>query len=236
VQLRPRRSKINQPSGWPMAEEQAKKQSKAAHLKKHMWKPGQSGNPGGRPKGASLTNRLRKALDANDGKLAEIVVKVLLREGCSKGGAECDSPTSARPIHPGSRAGSRARAAQATCIRAGQSTRNAGYRGMWQTMTACLIMPQLSPELMSPTWLWQLAWALDGAEHGPCRVWFTVPPRHGKSELLLHDIARVLAKDPTSQLLYMTHTATFAAKQSKRARRLAKAAGVELAGDSNRAS
>ena len=96
-------------------------------------------------------------------------------------------------------------------------------------------MPQLSPELMSPVWLWQLAWALDSAEHGPCRVWFTVPPRHGKSELLLHDIARVLAKDPTSQLLYMTHTATFAAKQSKRARRLAKAAGVELAGDSNRA-
>jgi len=45
-----------------------------------MWKPGQSGNPGGRPKGSSLTKRLRQALDANDGKLAEIVVKVLLRE------------------------------------------------------------------------------------------------------------------------------------------------------------
>jgi len=45
-----------------------------------MWRPGQSGNPGGRPKGASLTNRLRKALDANDGQLAEVVVKVLLRE------------------------------------------------------------------------------------------------------------------------------------------------------------
>jgi phage gp16-like protein len=63
-----------------MAEEQARKQPKTAHLKKHMWKPGQSGNPGGRPKGASLTNRLRKALDANDGQLAEVVVKVLLRE------------------------------------------------------------------------------------------------------------------------------------------------------------
>jgi len=45
-----------------------------------MWKPGQSGNPGGRPRGSSLTKRLRQALDANDGKLAEVVVKVLLRE------------------------------------------------------------------------------------------------------------------------------------------------------------
>ena len=45
-----------------------------------MWKPGQSGNPGGRPKGSSLTKRLRQALDANDGRLAEVVVKVLLRE------------------------------------------------------------------------------------------------------------------------------------------------------------
>jgi len=75
---------------------------------------------------------------------------------------------------------------------------------------------------------------MDAAEHRPCRLWFTVPPRHGKSELILHDIARTLRRDPTAQLLYMTHTATFAVKQSRRARRLAKAVGVEL-GDSNRA-
>ena len=75
---------------------------------------------------------------------------------------------------------------------------------------------------------------MDAAEYAPCRLWFTVPPRHGKSEVVLHDIARTLRRDPTAQLLYMSHTATFAVKQSKRARRLAKAAGVQL-GDSNRA-
>ena len=96
-------------------------------------------------------------------------------------------------------------------------------------------VPQLSPELVAPLWLWQLAWAMDTADHSPCKVWFTVQPRHGKSELILHDIARTLLRDPTANVLYMTHTATFAAKQSKRARRLAKAAGVELMRDSNRA-
>lgn len=30
----------------------------------HRWRPGQSGNPGGRPKGQSITARLRELLDA----------------------------------------------------------------------------------------------------------------------------------------------------------------------------
>lgn len=45
------------------------------------WKKGQSGNPGGRPKGSvNLTNRLRAALSKNDGQLADIVVKKLIHE------------------------------------------------------------------------------------------------------------------------------------------------------------
>lgn len=46
----------------------------------HQFKPGQSGNPKGRPKGTSLTARLRKALDKNDGELAELLIKVAIRE------------------------------------------------------------------------------------------------------------------------------------------------------------
>lgn len=50
------------------------------NLKLHQFKPGQSGNPSGRPKGTSITARLRKALEKNDGALAEMIVKVAIRE------------------------------------------------------------------------------------------------------------------------------------------------------------
>jgi len=63
----------------------------------------------------------------------------------------------------------------------------------------------------------------------------TVPPRHGKSETILHGIALALLRDPTIPILYATHTATFAAKQSRRARKLATAVGVGPAEGANRA-
>ena len=56
------------------------KQSKISHFgdKLNTWKPGQSGNPGGRPKGKSITAELRKLLDkgTNAEDLAEILLKM----------------------------------------------------------------------------------------------------------------------------------------------------------------
>jgi predicted phage terminase large subunit-like protein len=65
--------------------------------------------------------------------------------------------------------------------------------------------------------------------------WFTVPPRHGKTELLAHHIARLLLHDPAAPLIYCAHTATWANKVSKRTKALTRAAGVQLATGSNRA-
>ncbi len=62
-----------------------------------------------------------------------------------------------------------------------------------------------------------------------------MPPRHGKTETILAGIVRALLIDPTITILYATHTATFAAKQSKRAKKLAREAGVEIEFGSNRA-
>lgn len=67
------------------------------------------------------------------------------------------------------------------------------------------------------------------------RIWCTVPPRHGKSETLLHGIAWALQGNPKLPILYATHTATFAAKQSRRARRLAAQVGAGPAEGANRA-
>ena len=44
-------------------------------LPEHRFKPGQSGNPKGRPKGTTLTNRLKKILAEDDGKVAEALMK-----------------------------------------------------------------------------------------------------------------------------------------------------------------
>lgn len=42
------------------------------------WKPGQSGNPGGRPKTKMLTEELRKALEENDGLMVRWIIARLL--------------------------------------------------------------------------------------------------------------------------------------------------------------
>jgi len=44
------------------------------------WKPGQSGNPKGRTKGASITDRIRAMLEADGGKAMEAVAEVFLKE------------------------------------------------------------------------------------------------------------------------------------------------------------
>ena len=43
------------------------------HLNPHKWKPGQSGNPGGRPKKQSMQSALEKVLDASPELLAELI-------------------------------------------------------------------------------------------------------------------------------------------------------------------
>jgi len=58
-------------------EEQTEKQSPLSHFgdKLKQWKPGQSGNPGGRPEGKSITAELRKLIDK--GTNAEDIANVL---------------------------------------------------------------------------------------------------------------------------------------------------------------
>lgn len=65
----------------PPAGEPKPKRNPADHLAGYRWKPGQSGNPGGRPKGKSITAWLNDALadlDDNGEEAGQAIAKALI--------------------------------------------------------------------------------------------------------------------------------------------------------------
>jgi len=60
--------------------------SPADRIKPYRWKPGQSGNPGGRPKGRSITGELRELLDGeHNGKGLSTIIAELVLKGALQG-------------------------------------------------------------------------------------------------------------------------------------------------------
>ena len=71
--------------GHEPGEETGAKRGPAEHLRPHRWKPGQSGNPGGRPKGESVTATLRRMLqqEHNGKTIQEILAERVIKEAIS---------------------------------------------------------------------------------------------------------------------------------------------------------
>lgn len=61
-----------------------------------------------------------------------------------------------------------------------------------------------------------------------------MPPRHGKTETLLHAIAWWLVQDPTLTIGYVSYGSEQATSKSRKARSLAQSAGLQLAPDAQR--
>lgn len=90
------------------------------------------------------------------------------------------------------------------------------------------------PRMREPAHLAPVADHFERAARGEAvEVCISVPPRHGKTTLLVHAIVWILMQDPTAQILYASYAHGFAAKQVRKAMALAKAVGLEL-GDTRR--
>lgn len=96
-------------------------------------------------------------------------------------------------------------------------------------------MPRTTPAYAAPEHLGRLAELVGRALEGyPIRAVVSVPPRHGKTELLLHAIAWWLSRrgHGGDLLGYASYAADIARSKSRQAREYTRAAGVSLARDS----
>lgn len=93
-------------------------------------------------------------------------------------------------------------------------------------------VPRVSPHFFRPDHLEPLARAAEGGydKPGSLRICFSVPVRHGKTQLLQHLIAWILARNPRARILYASYAFSFSRKQTGKAREIAKRAGVSLSG------
>jgi predicted phage terminase large subunit-like protein len=97
-------------------------------------------------------------------------------------------------------------------------------------------VPTMTRIYEEPRHLAPLALSLYDAEQGRAvRECVSVPPRHGKTEKLLHFIAWYLQRHPDHLLAYISYQAEVAKSKSKKARLLAERAGVALSPDSQAA-
>lgn len=93
-------------------------------------------------------------------------------------------------------------------------------------------VPRISKRFAPPIHLSPLVELLERARQDPIRVVVSTPPRHGKTETLLHYIAWQLARAPETQIAYISYAQRFAEKKSRKARELSRSASVRLADDS----
>ena len=83
-----------------------------------------------------------------------------------------------------------------------------------------------TPAYDSPEHLRPLLDVLDRSMREPVFALIEVPPRHAKTETLLHDLARTLRYRPTESVAYCSYSAPLALRKSRKTREIASRAGV----------
>lgn len=89
-------------------------------------------------------------------------------------------------------------------------------------------IPTISPRFMKPRHLLPFIGQLEQIGKRPIRGVWHAPPRHSKTELILHTVAHGLRNDPAGVYGYASYGQSLTFSKSTRCRDLTKAAGVRL--------
>lgn len=89
-------------------------------------------------------------------------------------------------------------------------------------------IPSVSPHLIPPLHLKEAADRFENFRTAPFEFVFSVPPRHGKTELVKHFIVWALKLDPTLRIAYITYAQNQAEDMSAEALKIAHEAGLDL--------
>ncbi len=94
-------------------------------------------------------------------------------------------------------------------------------------------VPQVDPRLLRPYHLAPLAEAIERTRTEPVRMTISVPPRHGKTMLILLGIIWLLLGDPTTLIAYISYAAGIARQKSRLARDYARDVGINARSDAD---
>lgn len=89
-------------------------------------------------------------------------------------------------------------------------------------------IPRMSPQFQRPDHLTKLTQVLVRAQFEPVYAWISVPPRHSKTETILHSVPWRLLREPTCEIAYCTYEANLAYSKSRRMREISEQVGVKL--------
>jgi len=107
----------------------------------------------------------------------------------------------------------------------------------YETLPLANFMPHVTPkigrqEVKSPRHLQPILDALTEFENGkPIRACFSVPPQHGKTQLLIHGIVWYMLRNVGSRCLYASYSQTRASRLADDIKRIVKASGSEIVKD-----
>ena len=92
-------------------------------------------------------------------------------------------------------------------------------------------VPAASPRFARPNHLAPVAALIERSAREPVRAVISLPPRHGKTELVKHAIAWRLLPDPALRVIFASYAQRFAEKKSREVRSLFRRIGGPLAPD-----